>query len=382
MPLSASGSNFCRALNANYLQSALRTAVSYFTGFFGVSAQPGAGQLTLLGDSASNTTVRFLRIGDTGASDTKLRVYTGGGALVATSTSQISTTGLTEITVCVDCVSFATVLVTIWVAGVVETFVDTGVSPATFWSNGAGVLYWGSIITSGQGADLFGDDFLMRHSTSASFAPHLHQFIRPHVFGGEQFTPTQDGNYVEWAPSTALSAHYLMVAAAADSGTHDSDATYMQANAVNLRDLYQWGNGGVFPQPITDTDIDAVYFTMADRLAGGGKTDSNFLVRLGGTDLVVSRDNAPSTSYVGVFGPTLHDADRPGGGAYTLTDFGVTAGRSNMQWGMQAVNAGTPLVNVTKLPGPTVVGFTNRLQYAPYKSLVIPRRSRKHLVVR
>lgn len=23
-----------------------------------------------------------------------------------------------------------------------------------------------------------------------------------HVFGGEQFTPTQDGTYVEWAPST------------------------------------------------------------------------------------------------------------------------------------------------------------------------------------
>lgn len=313
-----------------------KDGIFVFSGVFGVSAQPGTGQIAILSDGVQGTTKRYIRIGDTGGTDTKLRLYDlSGNQIGPASTTAISMSGMTEVAVVYDSIyhmrgtgTSATVFIKVYIDGVEEIAFDSGLTFAQIFTM-AGLPYFGeyTAAATNRGADLYGDNMTIRSSITLGDSPHLAAFPRFKGYGGAAWTPTKEGNSIQW---TGVGAATPNTDQNVDDFPHDGDTTGLDCATINFKHLFRWGDGttsfaDVLPDPCTVENVEGRF---VHRLTGGGKTGNDYLLRLAGSEVIYYVALTPGTSFVGNLCEPTFGTDRPGGGTWTREDFDLENGTS------------------------------------------------------
>ncbi len=300
-----------------------------------LSASPTA-EIGLTTDAAQASTQRLFRIG----TDRKIRAYDylGNAITGAVSTTAVSTVAgsPTEIVYFVDPITRSTVWVRLYVNGSEEFAVDTGLSWANY-QGGAGNIAWytfGDWTPAGSnfGATMDAQYVVMRISTSASDSPHLVQYPRLKAVGGMDLPPTSEGDAAQWANGTTASPNTFQDVD--ETGGNDGDTSYIRdartgttPALARFKHLFHFSAANPFAG--TET-IDWVQLRHDGALNSAGKHYANPMMKLAGTEAEAAYLVAVTTNY----GPNGAVFDTtPAGGAWATTDFNLTGGVSDLQFG-------------------------------------------------
>src|SRR5581483_4489559 len=296
--------------------------------------------------------------------DRKIKVLDYDGNVRATSASLMSVASgaPSELHVFIDTESLATVWVSLYVNGVEEQAIDTGLTPAQFGGSwGAGSVFMGTVtpVGSDYGTRLFVQDALYL-GYSGGHRPHLAPW--PRLTGPAAPLPIADGDLTQWATGSGTTF------AEVDDAPNDGDTTTikdLQSSDPKVAHdaLYKHGT----PNPIPIGGL--VFFAQQKfigRLNGTGKNFAQGLVKYAGVNaarnLLVVPD-ALSTAYKGL--GTVHST-RPDGSAWQRADFALSGGLSQIQTGARSiVQSGVDTgADITTLPGLIPIYYTQSLPLA------------------
>ena len=339
------------------------TGVILLQSQWGVSGAPSS-EIGVLCTYANPTTERFVTIG----TDRKIRVYDSAGNQIGhTSRNVISDTGMTHVAICYDFLigqvngaaglgAATKAYVTLWVNGQWEWdgLIVLAAGNRFLPASGAD-LVWGEDLDAAvnRGVDAYIDDYdgdRMANGASyeAKFLPHIAAYPVMQVVGGNNNPPTANGSHVAW---TGGAGDYTGLD---DGATNDADTTFVgDGTSAGVKETYTYSAAN--PCDSADT-IHAVAMRAVKRNTGAAKNTPFALLRDASANESTGTWASASTSYLGeiVFGLA-----RPAGGAWVYTDFDLTAGVSNLEFGMQAA-ASSAAARITSLPGPEITKYEAR----------------------
>ena len=339
------------------------TGVLLFQCQVGVSGTPSS-EIGLLSAYANPTTERYVRIG----TDRKIRVYDSAGTQVGhTSRNVISDTGMTHFAICYDflfgqpnlaATSGASnrAYVTLWVNNQWEWdgLIAAPSGTPLITTTGTDIV-WGEDLDAAvnRGVDAYIDDYdadrmAASGSYESKFLPHIAAYPVMQVVGGNNNPPTANGTHVAW---TGGAGDYTGLD---DGATNDGDTTFVgDGTSAGVKETYTYSAAN--PTDSADT-IHDVSMRAVKRNTGAAKNTPFALLRDASANESTGTWASASTSYLGeiVFG-----LSRPAGGAWGHTDFDLTAGVSNLEFGMQAA-ASSAAARITSLPGPEITKYEAR----------------------
>lgn len=294
----------------------------------------------------------------------QLEFYNNAGTLLATSTKTISTTGMTLVQISAtkaraDNSAATGIWVQLWMDNVLDLAFLTNTD---FLNDNSGDLCWGEWLTGGadRGADLYLAHVTYRQSDvliTPADAPWLTAYPKIQIVGGSQIPGTAMGTYDEWDVGTG-SFDYLETDDFLAADSNDGDTTYVAETSNDFRHTYTYSAAN--PTDSGDT-IQHVLMRRVGRLVDAAKTNTFFLLRLGGTDATTVTP-VPGTTYVGL----VAEVTKPGGGAWAYTDFAVS-GVSALEFGLQTpASPFTPGERTTSLPGPEIWKSEESMTFGRY----------------
>lgn len=351
-PLSTNGANCTIPLRIN---SSTESDAHFFQAQIGLSTDPSS-EIGLLCTYASPTTERFVTIG----TDRKIRVYDSAGVQVGhTSRNVISSSGMTHFAILYDYLlglpqgssGLANkAYICVWVNGQVEWDGLVVVASGTRLLPLVGTnLVWGEDLDAAvnRGAIMYMDDHdgdSMPNSVKDDrYAPHITARPIMQVVGAAGIPPTGNGSHTAW------SNDFEAVDDCTEGGfTHDSDTSFCgDGTSAGIKETFTYSAAN--PTDSADT-IHAVSMRCVKRNTGGAKNTPLALLRDASANEVAAAYDGTATSYQGEIALAM---SRPGGGTWVYTDFDLTAGVSNLQFGMQAA-AASAAGRVTSQPGPEI----------------------------
>lgn len=300
------------------------------------------------------TPPRLFRIGDTGGTDTKFRVYDLANNLLLTSNASCAVVGKTRFALSLDALNGQTVAGTVrvfiklYLDGVEDTAVQTSLVDTSIFDTTKD-FFWGEYLpaATNRGADMYGDDLAFRYSTTASDAPHITAYPSDiSLVGGSTLPPTAESLYHEFSSTTASPNSYQDIDDYPWSG---SDQLATTANSKRALFTYSAAN------PLSGSEtIDDVQQGIVSDVSSGAKVTGTPLYSLAGTDLIESGFSTPSTSMVG---DRVANMLRPGGGSWVKADFDPGV----LSFGIESLVSGSIGWQVAAIPGPEIVYYTATL---------------------
>lgn len=318
----------------------------------------------LIGKYANPTTERYVRIG----TDNKIRLYDSAGNQVGhTSHHAVSTTGMTHVAVCYDYLSprsqldgggagAATIAyVTLWVDGKWQWDGLIVVAAGTrLLSSAADDMVWGEDLDAAvnRGVDIYLDDWSYRASGAgtgrSADLPHITQPGVTQVVGGASLPPTAVGTHTAWTTASGGGfADYRNLDDYPNDGATTAVSNVTDGN--NAKETYTYSAAN--PTDSADTIV-AVSLGVVGRETAGGKSSYLGLLRNAGGTETTTGFTSTGTAFKG----QRKIQARPGGGSWVYTDFDLTAGVSNLQFGMQSA-ASSVGNEVTSLTGPLITKY-------------------------
>ena len=304
--------------------------------------------------------------------DRKFYFYDKNGNQLAVSTTLcplVSGGVMQEMTYILDGLTLGTVWLHVFFGDTSpEISINTGLAQASIIQYDS--LWWGMVTAGGDsvpGSRLKIDDAMWGYSTVANDAPHTTAYPRPRGKGGMNHcepTATVSG-YTDW---TANGATAVECVDADELPNHDSDTTHIQGNAINQQELYTYSSAN--PMPVGATVI-KVQQSLVHRLTSDNKQTDLLLYKLAGTELAATIET-PGTAYIGWTGRKML---RPSGDfSWVQADGDLTGGVSKLAFGVQTSDQGDIGNNVTLLPGPEWIYYTDTLPLAPTPATTGDRR--------
>jgi hypothetical protein len=323
-------------INLNFGTSDLISRVdAVMQGWVGVETQPNTGQIGLLSTALRSDSVsfrRYVRIGDTGGTDRKVRVYNTAETELCVSTSEVPTSGLIHVAVAwnFSCMGESdSALIQLFMGGVEEAqFAYTG-SVGSLLGTGTAQAF-GEWINTGtsRGADLFGEDLTFRVLSigDSGFRPMYDLFPRIRLIGSASMPPTMDSSHNaaaakthdQWTVTGGSSPNLAF--STVDEYPNDDTTSSVNAAAVNLKQSFQF----LAANPLVSTDtVEAIGFRFNIAI-GAGKVFGSFL--LCDTDDTETLQTLPNPGITLLGAATDHATGvyglvRPDGGTWVVSDF-------------------------------------------------------------
>lgn len=280
---------------------------------WGLSTAPSK-NIGIFGRNATSS-VEFVQINP----NRQLEFFDQNGTLLATSTTTIPTTGMQEVHIFYDVLTTGHVFVKVYFGATEELAFDTGQSQSEFFDEGVGTWFFGGQFSGGNaGAVLYGDDLVIRLSTTAGDAPHSTDYPRMRGIGGiSDQPPDADGTGIRdnWdtAGSTGCTDKFDCVD---ETGGHDAGVTFLEE--FDKGEIQTFISGVANPIP-TGPDRDVVFTQL--RNVGKRTEDklgAHFYIRTGGSVETHSGNSAtPAESYTGGLWTEM---PKPGGGSWAHSD--------------------------------------------------------------
>lgn len=346
-------------------------AIGAVSGKIAISGTPSS-EINLLSDGTQATTHAPFRVG----TDGKLKFYDDAGNLLLSGSSTVSTNSAapTEFIAFWDFLTLSSGFgwLSLVVGGVEEVACNIGKTYASFNASGTNYAYFGHYTPAGSncGATMTGSMIIARLTLTAADAPHLTPY--PRLLGTAPNPPTSEGDSHAWTNGTTASPNtYQDVDESPNDGGTTAIKDIQTTDPKTAHDhLFHYSAAN--PLGGTET-IDFVQSKHVGTLNGSGKNYAQSLIKLAGSAAAANLVVSPGlTSYVGC--AAIHN-NTPAGGSWAVTDFDLSAGVSNLQWGARSlVAAGTDTgADITMFWSPQAVYHTATVTTST-PTVVNPRR--------
>lgn len=321
------GGHYFDAVNMTAAQA--NGAINVMSIWAGLNGTPTS-DVALVSQSGA-TTERQVRIG----TDLKLRIYDKDeNQLGPASASSITTSSLDHIVVIFDSLTLGSndLWIAVIINGTEELAFRANRTATEFWTTGGSefVRYGDPTGNHGASSGIFFDDATWRRSGASGDAPQTVGYPKLLGVGGAMRLPIAEGTHSQWSPLGA-GTHYTEVDDTA--GSPDDDTSYNEETVVDEKDTYQYGTSN--PLPAASDVVDFVWHKGRTRLTGASKLGCNGLLRDSGGSEITQIWVAGSTSY-----STKRDVeaenDSPDGDPWSTSDWDLTGGESNTEFGVQA----------------------------------------------
>lgn len=243
-----------------------------------------------------------------------------------------------------------------------HTFMVSSTIAAFFGSIGYQDICWGEWLAAAtnRGNDLFLDDGFGRFSsTDKHDSPFVTNFPVLHMVGSASLPPTAAGSHTAWTGAFGD----------VDEFPNDGGVTTVNTLIEGDKETFKYSAAN----PVTSSmTIAQVSLRLAAAVASGAKTGCSSMLR----DASANEVDAPlsiglGTTFVGNT-PLLNHIARPAGGSWVYTDFDLTTGVSNLQFGVTASAVANASPLVSNITGPEIGYYTEVLELAVSPWRVMP----------
>lgn len=283
-------------------------------------AAPAAGKVLPLVYEYSGTPGYLIAIDE----DRKVNVYKYDGTKLATGTTSINTAGaLQAVTVIFDAgLRIADdVFVYVWIDGVLEHNIQTGLTCAGYFGATSAALKLGGTCTDpGPGVDLLVDDLYYEVSTTAADGPHLVAY--PLLFTAGSYEASADGDVTDWDENSGDGDHFdELIGDGTPANEPDDDTTFVETAVVSEKELFLQSTGNPVPVGKTVHSVDCFAY---GRTVGDSKHGAEFLLRDGSDNEVTGAEEAAIAPIITTYAWRREFIPlAPDGGAWTQGDTGT-----------------------------------------------------------